>query len=87
MNERMTELRRFLKLAYGDRGEQDLSDHLRITHGIDIAGMLKLDAGVFRIDRDEGPAWVARVFIPERTRDRVEGDAAALRYVSSLRRI
>jgi Ser/Thr protein kinase RdoA (MazF antagonist) len=34
---------------------------------------------VFRVDRPDGPAWVARVFAPERSLAAVEGDAAILR--------
>jgi Ser/Thr protein kinase RdoA (MazF antagonist) len=55
-----------------------LSEHLAQTYGIDVAGLSAMDRGVYRVDRHDGPAWVARVFA---TRDRaaVEGDDEVLR--------
>lgn len=56
-----------------------LAAHLAGTYDIGVSGIAALDAGVFRVDRSDGPSWVARVFPPERAMDGVEGDAAILR--------
>ncbi|MBO0868424.1 MAG: phosphotransferase [Micromonosporaceae bacterium] len=53
-------------------------EHLESTHGVSITGLTALDRQVFRVDRRDGPAWVARVFPPQRPVDAVEGDAAIL---------
>jgi Ser/Thr protein kinase RdoA (MazF antagonist) len=37
-------------------------EHLEACHGIAVAGLTPLDLGVYRVDRRDGPAWVARVF-------------------------
>ena len=79
----MNELRQFLKLAYGAHGEDAIGGHLQAVYGIDVTGTTRLDSGVYRIDRSDGPTWVARVFNPERTRLRVEQDAAALFRLAS----
>ncbi len=41
--------------------------------------MVELDAGVFRVDRRDGPSWVARVFPAERALADVEAEAELLR--------
>jgi Ser/Thr protein kinase RdoA (MazF antagonist) len=58
-----------------------LQAHLEAHYGIEVRGIAELDAGVFRIDRADGPSWVARVFPPARPRDRLLGDADVLRLV------
>jgi aminoglycoside phosphotransferase (APT) family kinase protein len=55
-----------------------LSEHLGAAYGIEVAHLSALDAGVYRVDRRDGPAWVARVFASERG-DGAEGDAEILR--------
>src|SRR5450755_4796330 len=44
-----------------------LQAHLESAYGIRIVRMTELDAGVFRVDRHDGPGWVARVFPATRT--------------------
>ncbi|WP_223624878.1 phosphotransferase enzyme family protein [Microbacterium sp. EST19A] len=64
----------------GDR----LLDHLRDRYGIDATTATRLSVHktyVFRIDRNDGAPWVARAFPPARSRARVEGDAAILRFL------
>ncbi len=80
----MSQLRQLLKLMYGARCENVIGSHLQKTYGIDVAGTKSLDSGVYRIDRKDGRPWVARVFNPERTRKRVDGDAASLFHLASL---
>jgi Ser/Thr protein kinase RdoA (MazF antagonist) len=58
--------------------------HLRDRHGIDPVAATKLSVHktyVFRIDRNDGSPWVARVFPPARPRAGAEGDAAILRFL------
>jgi Ser/Thr protein kinase RdoA (MazF antagonist) len=56
-----------------------LATHLVRRYGIQVTGVTELDRGVYRVDRPDGPAWVARVFGPERPAAQVDGDAAILR--------
>jgi Ser/Thr protein kinase RdoA (MazF antagonist) len=56
--------------------------HLRTHHGIDAVAATRLSQHndhVFRIDRADGPPWIARVFPPARPAAGAEGDAAVLR--------
>jgi Ser/Thr protein kinase RdoA (MazF antagonist) len=58
--------------------------HLRDRYGIDPAAATRLSVHktyVFRIDRNDGSPWVARVFPPARPRTGAEGDAAILRFL------
>jgi aminoglycoside phosphotransferase (APT) family kinase protein len=55
------------------------ASHLERTYGIRVAAITELDVGVFRVDRHDGPSWVARVFPAARPLEGVEGDAAILR--------
>ena len=64
----------------GDR----LLAHLRSHHGIDAVAATRISQHndhVFRIDRRDDAAWIARVFPPARPRVGVEGDAAILRFL------
>jgi Ser/Thr protein kinase RdoA (MazF antagonist) len=56
-----------------------LGSHLEDRYGIRVTATTELDAGVFRVDRDEGPSWVARVFPASRPLAGIEEDAAILR--------
>src|ERR1700730_9446158 len=63
---------------------EQLLAHLRDRYGIDAVAATKLSVHktyVFRIDRNDGPPWVARAFPPARPRAGVEGDAAILRFL------
>jgi Ser/Thr protein kinase RdoA (MazF antagonist) len=58
--------------------------HLRDHYGIDPVAATRLSVHktyVFRIDRNDGSPWVARVFPPARPRAGAEGDAAILRFL------
>lgn len=46
--------------------------HLRERYGIEVTGVVGLDAGVFRVDRRDGPSWVARLFPADRALADVE---------------
>lgn len=52
--------------------------HLQERYGIEVASVIELDAGVFRVDRRDGPSWVARVFPARREVADVEAEAELL---------
>jgi Ser/Thr protein kinase RdoA (MazF antagonist) len=55
-----------------------IAGHLQARHGITVSGLAELDLGVYRVDRAEGPAWVARVFPTVRDESEAAGDAEIL---------
>jgi Ser/Thr protein kinase RdoA (MazF antagonist) len=59
-----------------------LRAHLEVHHGIEVSGVTELDQGVFRVDRHDGPSWVARRFPPTRPLEAASGDAAILRFLA-----
>ncbi len=56
-----------------------LANHLQERYGVRVAAVETLDVGVFRVDLDAKPSWVARVFPAKRPLEDIEGDAAILR--------
>jgi Ser/Thr protein kinase RdoA (MazF antagonist) len=58
----------------GDR----IAAHLQARHAIAVSGLAELDLGVYRVDRTDGPAWVARVYPPVRAESLTAGDAEIL---------
>ncbi|MGD0833769.1 MAG: phosphotransferase [Candidatus Dormibacteria bacterium] len=64
-------------------GAGTLPAHLEREYGIQVSGVTELDVGVVRVDRQDGPSWVARVFPADRPLEAVEGDA---RILSALQR-
>jgi Ser/Thr protein kinase RdoA (MazF antagonist) len=56
-----------------------LGTHLADRYGVEVAEVVPLDLGVFRVDRRDGSRWVARVFAAGRPLAGVEEDAAILR--------
>jgi Ser/Thr protein kinase RdoA (MazF antagonist) len=66
------------KQPFTVKGIATLASHLNSTYDIDVAAMTELDLGVIRIDRHDGPSWVARVFPATRTLDDVRQDARVL---------
>jgi Ser/Thr protein kinase RdoA (MazF antagonist) len=59
-----------------------VSSHLSSHYGIDVIGQSELDLGVYRIDRADGPAWVARLFPSARPPAATAGDAEILRFLA-----
>jgi hypothetical protein len=55
-----------------------LQAHLETAYGIGVTAVSTLDKGVVRVGRSDGPAWVARVFGPDRPLDVVQADAEIL---------
>ena len=66
---------------------ESLPGHLESRYGIRVDSVARLSphgAGVFRVARTDGPAWVARIFPPgSRSDDRIAGDAEILRFLEA----
>src|SRR4051812_19592151 len=73
----------FKSVAYARVGQDRLPAHLEDRYGIRVAALTELDGGVFRVDRDDAPPWVARLFPAVRPMDAVEGDGEVLRFVAA----
>jgi Ser/Thr protein kinase RdoA (MazF antagonist) len=58
---------------------EGLKGHLEERYGVEVAGLVQVDLGVFRVDRRDGSRWVARVFPATRPLAGVQEDAAILR--------
>lgn len=58
-----------------------IARHLRVRYGIAVSRLAELDLGVYRVDRADGPAWVARVFPAARAESAAAGDAEILRFL------
>jgi Ser/Thr protein kinase RdoA (MazF antagonist) len=76
-------VRRFATRMYTRSGLDQMASHLDERYGIEVAGISELDLGVLRIDRRDGPRWVARLFPAARSADRATGDAAILQHLAS----
>jgi Phosphotransferase enzyme family len=74
-------LEEFIERMYRRSGTEDLPSHLEAWYGIQVARITELDLGVFRVDRRDGPSWLARVFPAVRPIDAAEGDAGILRFL------
>jgi hypothetical protein len=61
-----------------------LAAHISDTYGTDVTETAHLDLGIYRVDRSDGPSWVARVFPSVRPREYVDGDADILRVLAEL---
>jgi aminoglycoside phosphotransferase (APT) family kinase protein len=68
----------FVQQTFGRAGLDGLPAHLEERYGISVRATEKLDVGVVRVDRLDGPSWVARVFPAARPLAAVEGDARIL---------
>jgi hypothetical protein len=68
----------FIERMYSRSGTESLPSHLEGRYGIQVAGLTELDLGVFRVDRHDGPSWLARVFPAVRPIEEAKGDAAML---------
>jgi Ser/Thr protein kinase RdoA (MazF antagonist) len=66
----------------GRRSVPKLAAHLGDAYATEVTEIAQLDLGVYRVDRAEGPSWVARLFPDVRPRALVEGDAEILRWLA-----
>jgi Ser/Thr protein kinase RdoA (MazF antagonist) len=70
-----------IKDVYRRPGADVLPGHLEDRYGIRVRATTRLDAGVFRVERGEGPPWVARLGLAARPLARTEEDAEVLRFL------
>ena len=70
-----------IREVYHRPGAGALPAHLEDHYGIRVTGTAKLTEGVFRVEHDAGPPWVARVFLAGRPVARTEEDAEVLRFL------
>jgi methyltransferase (TIGR00027 family) len=71
----------YMERMYHRSGIDRLPGHLERHYGIRVAKMGELDVGVMRVDRVDGPSWVARVFPVARPLEATYGDAEILRIL------
>jgi len=71
-----------IREVYHRPGADALPAHLQGHYGIRVTGTARLTEGVFRVDHDAGPPWVARVFLSSRPLARTEEDAEVLRFLA-----
>ena len=65
-------------------GVPKLAAHLGGAYGTEVTEIDQLDLGVYRVDRADGPSWVARLFPDVRPRALVDGDAEILRWLEHM---
>jgi len=70
-----------IREVYRRPGVDLLGGHLENWYGIHVVRTTRLDAGVIRVERRDGPTWVARLFVAGRARSRTDGDAEVLRFL------
>jgi Ser/Thr protein kinase RdoA (MazF antagonist) len=63
-------------------GTENLPRHLEGVYDIAIDAVQELDLGVYRVDRADGPSWIARVMPAERPFEWSRGDAAILHFLA-----
>jgi Ser/Thr protein kinase RdoA (MazF antagonist) len=61
-----------------------LAAHLGDTYATEVTEIAQLDLGVYRVDRADGPSWVARLFPEVRPRAHVDGDAEILGWLAEV---
>jgi Ser/Thr protein kinase RdoA (MazF antagonist) len=61
-----------------------LAAHLEGRYGIKIDRITEIDSA-YRVDRQDGPSWVTRVFPDQRPLEATEGDAEILRFLEEHR--
>jgi Ser/Thr protein kinase RdoA (MazF antagonist) len=71
--------------VYRRPGADALPDHLAQHYGVRVAAATRLDAGVFKVEMVDAPAWVARLFVRGGTVARAEEDAEVLRFLDRQR--
>jgi Ser/Thr protein kinase RdoA (MazF antagonist) len=70
-----------IREVYRRPGADALPAHLEGHYGIQVTGTARLTEGVFRVDHDAGPPWVARIMLASRPVTRTEEDAGILRFL------
>jgi Ser/Thr protein kinase RdoA (MazF antagonist) len=70
-----------IREVYHRPGADALPAHLEDHYGIRVTATARLTEGVFRVDHDAGPPWVARMMLTSRPLGRTEDDAEILRFL------
>jgi hypothetical protein len=70
-----------IREVYRRPGADLLPGHLEQHYGIQITEVTRLDGGVFKVEHDGGPPWVARLHLSSRPLARTEADAEVLRFL------
>lgn len=70
-----------IREVYRRPGADVLPGHLEQRYGIRITQVTRLDGGVFKVEREPGPPWVARLHLSSRPLARTEADAEVLRFL------
>jgi Ser/Thr protein kinase RdoA (MazF antagonist) len=70
-----------IREVYRRPGADELPGHLEQRYGIRVTQVTNLDGGVFKVERDGGPPWVARLHLSSRPPARTEADAEVLRFL------
>jgi len=73
----------FSQRMYRRSGTEGLPAHLERVWGIQVDKATELDLGVSRVDRRDGPSWVARLFPRVRPIECVRGYAEILHFLES----
>ncbi|MGD1052318.1 MAG: phosphotransferase [Candidatus Dormibacteria bacterium] len=73
---------RYVEQTFHRSGADRLAAHLEERYGIRVSGITDLDIGVLRVDRHDGPSWVARIFPAARPIAAAEGDARILQALA-----
>ena len=63
-------------------GAERLPAHLAERYRIAVTRLTELDLGVYRVDRRDGPSWVARLFPPDRPAAEAAADGAVLQFLA-----
>jgi Ser/Thr protein kinase RdoA (MazF antagonist) len=63
--------------------EERLGAHLAAHYPIEVERLARCDEGVYRVERSDGPDWVARVFPKGRAVEQAEADAEVLRQLEA----
>ena len=71
-----------IREVYHRPGADVLPAHLEDHYGIRVTSTAMLADGVFRVDHDAGPPWVARIMLASRPVSRTEDDAEILRFLA-----
>jgi hypothetical protein len=66
----------------GPAGRGPRRAHLEARYGIAVSRLAELDLGVYRVERADGPARVARVFAAMRPEVAAAGDAVILAFLA-----
>jgi len=69
--------------VYRRPGADAVPAHLEDRYGIIVDKATRLAPGVYRVDRRDGPAWVARAHLTARPAERARDDAGVLRLLES----